>query len=75
MAEHRLNHIEYLTIDTEGYDGATLLNSIDILNAFIACMIEFEYHNIGTWPRVGQGSTQASCGQAGCGGLLLLCVG
>ena len=49
MAEHRLNHIDYLTIDTEGYDGATLLNSIDILNAFIARMIEFEYHNIGMW--------------------------
>jgi hypothetical protein len=36
-------------IDTEGYDGATLLNSNDFLNARIARIIEFEYHNIGMW--------------------------
>jgi len=49
VAEHRLDHIDYLMIDTEGYDGATLLNSTDFLNARIARMIEFEYHAIGVW--------------------------
>ena len=38
-----------MIIDTEGYDGATLLNSNDFLNARIARINEFEYHNIGMW--------------------------
>ena len=49
VAEHRLDHIDFLMIDTEGYDGAILLNSVDFLKARIARMIEFEYHRIGTW--------------------------
>ena len=49
VAEHRLDHIDFLMIDTEGYDGATLLNSVDFLKARIARMIEFEYHAIGRW--------------------------
>jgi len=49
VAEHRLDRIDFLMIDSEGYDGAILLNSVDFLNTRTARMIEFEYHAIGMW--------------------------
>ena len=47
--EHQLKHIDFLSIDTEGFDGYVIIGMVNTLARQKVRVFEFEYHIHGPW--------------------------
>ena len=47
--EHQLNYIDFLSIDTEGFDGYVIIGMVNTLARHKVRVFEFEYHIHGPW--------------------------
>lgn len=49
VEDERLDHIDFLSIDTEGHDASVILGTIKTLSRAFISVFEFEYHKVGQW--------------------------
>jgi FkbM family methyltransferase len=52
MISENVSHIDFLSIDTEGYDGRVILGMLKSLALNKIRVFEFEYHKIGPWGKM-----------------------